>query len=241
MKKLYLNAFLLIISLSVFSQTVTIYDTYNATETVNIKNIKSSINNNLQWNFSLLDRGVFAFTYERKINQYLGLEAGLGATLFSDPFLYSLDDDWYNDYYFYTSDYYDETHKIGMFASISAKIYPKQMSDFEGFYFAPTFRYRTYGSEVTATDYYYDYNNFQDKEITDTYNQSTKVSDLAFIAGYQYEGWSEILWNFYAGLNWMNVWYDQIAFDELTNRHITRKAHSSGPSFLLGVTLGFSF
>jgi hypothetical protein len=230
MKKSILSLFFFIAVLTgISAQSVTVYDAYNANKTVDAKNVSSSIANNLQWNFSLLNRGAFVFTYERKLNEYLGVEIGAGPTLFKDPFF-----DLFNDEIDIFGGY-NSKNKMGLFLSGAAKIYPKQMTDFEGFYVAPTFRFRSYKSESTAIDY------ASSAEVSDKYTLSYSMKDMAFIVGYQYEGWSEIMWNFYAGFVWTDTKYDWIELTYDTHQYSVQKIHDSGPGILIGASIGFTF
>ena len=225
MKKGLLLLLISAISLSSVAQTVTVYDAYDTNRSVNKSDVKSSINNYVQWNLSMLARGAFLLTYERRINDYFGVELGAGPTLL-DPFFYATHD--IIESPFDTGE--GTKYKVGYMLSASAKLYPKKMVDFEGFYVAPSIRYRRYNYEQTA----YDYSNYTPG---DTYSQSLKAVDYAFIVGYQYELWSEITWNTYIGMAWSNRTFGTIDSD--TNLPVTKDA--SGPLFLLGLSLGFTF
>ncbi len=76
MKKIILSVlFSAFIFSSATAQTVTVYDAFDAKQTIDPKNKKEE-KNYLQWNLSLLGRGAFVFEYERKINNYLGIQVG---------------------------------------------------------------------------------------------------------------------------------------------------------------------
>ena len=233
MRKLF-TLFLLFtaLSLQLTAQSVTVYDAFNATKTIDPKKSKgSSTNNNLQWNYSLLARGAFAFTYERRINDYLGAEIGAGPTLFYD----------FTNYIF-SSDFMDSfdngeknSYSPGIFLSATAKVYPKQMNDFEGFYMAPTFRYRTYNYKSTFSNW--DYDSHEDIEYSR--KRSLKTTDVAFVVGYQWESWWEIMFSSYFGFGWTMKSYDKIDYDNPAKP--TKKVTDSGPLFLIGASVGFTF
>jgi|GEM_PF-1657717 len=223
--------FFAVLSSQITAQTVTVYDTFDATRTVDTKNTKSD-HNNLQWNYSLLTRGAFVFTYERKINNYLGLEAGAGPTLYYDFFYYLFSEEFQNSLEW--GDIEKNEYKPGLFLSAAAKIYPKQMVDFEGFYAAPTFRYRTYNYTTTFSDW--DYRPFADPPRS--YNRSLKTTDAVFIVGYQWESWWEVMINSYFGFGWTTRSYDRI--DRVSPTTMTRVT-DSGPLFVIGASLGFTF
>lgn len=229
MKKSLLVLLIFVISLSSVAQTVTVYDAYNTTRTINNKDIKSGINNYVQWNLSMLVRGAFLLTYERRISNYFGIEVGAGPTLL-DPFFYATHD--IIETPFNSGE--GTKYKVGYMLSASAKLYPKKMIDFEGFYIAPSIRYRLYNYEQTVSRYDYDsYVNIPSA----THSQSLKAIDYAFIVGYQYELWTEITWNTYIGMAWSDRTYGTI--DRDTYLPVTEKV--SGPLFLLGISLGFTF
>ena len=227
MKKNLLLLLILTISLSSVAQTVTIYDAYNTDRSINKSDIKPSINNYVQWNLSMLARGAFLLTYERRINDYFGVEVGAGPTLL-DPFFY-VKHDIFDDPF--GSDEGTKL-KVGYMLSVTPKLYPKKMVDFEGFYVAPSIRYRRYNYEQSIS-YDHHYNTIP----TQTFSQSLKAVDYAFIVGYQYELWSEITWNTYIGMAWSNRTFDTI--DKEKMRPVQEK--DSGPLFLLGWSLGFTF
>jgi hypothetical protein len=215
------------VSLSIFAQNVTVYDAYNNV-TVDKKNVKSGINNNVQWNYSLIARGAFVITYERKINNYIGAEVGIGPTLL-DPISVIIDSDYYLDNLF---DSEGVNLKAGFFVSGAVKVYPKEMVDFDGFYVAPTIRYRTYNHETTIVYY---------PKPDEKFDASLKALDLAMIIGYQYETWSSMIWNFYAGFAWMNKNFKYADFDYQLNEYVLKTTNKSRPGFVCGISFGFSF
>jgi len=231
MRKIFISIlFFTILFSQITAQTVTVYDAFNATRTVDPKNTKSD-QNNLQWNYSLLTRGAFVFTYERKINDYLGVEIGAGPTMYYDF-----------SYYIFSTDFQNSlegdsknSYNIGMFLSAAAKIYPKQMVDFEGFYAAPTFRYRTYNYITTVSSW----DDWGIDLIEYSHKRSLKATDMAFIVGYQWESWWEVTLNSYFGFGWTMRSYDKIDYDHPVNP--AKKVNSSGPLFILGASLGITF
>lgn len=228
MKKIILPFLLLLfIQLQVLSQTVTIYDAYSPKQTVDKKNVESGINNYVQWNFSLLTRGAFVLTYERKISNYLGLEIGFGPTMFLP--ISSLTDedlDFGGDNPF--------SSNIGHFISASAKIYPKQMMDFDGFYIAPTIRNTQYNYDRSVI---YDY----DYDLEKNFSLSRKETDVALIFGYQYEGWSEIFGGCYAGFGYSYKSYQEITENGDNEEFELIEKKKANPRLYLGMTVGFSF
>lgn len=227
MKRLILPLLLCLV-LFVSAQTVTIYDPYSATKQASVVN-GPEVRNNLQWNFSLLTRGAFALQYERKINDYIGVEGGLGITymdLMTE--LYSFDD-------------YSETKEYngGLFLSGALKIYPKQMDDFEGVYASPIFRYRTYSTTTSLYESYYD--GFSYVDAGEDFTQNYRATDMALLIGYQYEGDSGILWNTYLGAGWTKKRYEQYEFNTTTHDWEVNVYDRGIPNIFYGVSLGFAF
>ena len=227
MKKLFLlSIFATTMSLCLLSQTVVVYDTYNTDKTINLKKVKQ-INNKFQWDFSALTFGAFVITYERKINNYFGVEAGAGPTFFPSAadMLFNV----FKNLFDAPSSY---NYKAGYFLSASAKVYPTQMADFDGFYISPSYRHRAYNYRAAYAP---------SKKL------SSNTSDFAFIIGYQYQGWLDIMWNFYAGFMWWMKKADYVVesgYDNETFKYkysVDKNVKLSGPGLVLGVSLGFVF
>jgi len=240
MRKIFALSILFTVLLSQLSaQTVTVYDSFNATKTIDPKrDQKSSVNNNVQWNYTLLTRGALAFTYERRINDYLSFEVGAGPTLYYDFAFLLVNESFRNsmgmDEFFGRDGDLKHQYSPGLFLSGAAKIYPKQMDSFEGFYVAPTYRYRTYNFTTTATDW--GYGSAANREYS--HKRSLKSTDMAFIVGYQWETWSELIISTYFGVGWSMKSYDMID-SEQPSRMV--KVEEGLPIFMYGATFGFAF
>jgi hypothetical protein len=216
-KKIYLFLLLLTVSFSLAAQTVVVYDAFDASTTIKPENAKRD-KNFVQWDIFALGRGAFVLDYERKINNYLGIQVAAGPT-FLDLSLDGLDQLFESDV----------NYKAGLYVGGALKIYPKEMFDFEGVYVSPTVRYRTYKRQYSGeTDFL-----------------TKKVTDFALIVGYQYESWSYVTWNWFAGFGWsLKNSVDRIEeWDNNSNSYSVsyEPVKKNGPLFIIGTSLGFTF
>ncbi len=241
MKKLLICLTFLSFGITIFAQTVTVYDPYNATGDANPNKKNSSIKNNIQWNYSLLTRGAFALTYERCLNNYISAEIGGGLTFFSPNVFYDMFDEEDYDYDYDVED--NTSYGTGVFLSAGVKIYPKEMDDFEGVYAYPVARYRSYNYETIIEDYTsYDYTTNEYTTIQGTtFNRSEETTDFALMIGYQTEGWSDILYNTYIGFGYSTTTSENLQTDSNTGEYILVEEKESKPNLFLGFSLGFTF
>jgi len=235
-----LSLFLTVLSLYSTAQTVIVYDAFNATRTVDPqKDVRENSNyNNIKWNFSLLNRGVFALTYERKINDYFSFEVGAGPTYYYD-FSYFI----FNESFQNSLDVWGDKNEYGpgLFLSAAPKFYPKKMDSFNGFFISPTYRYRTYNYTTTRAGWD-DHLYYNSKE--QTYKRSLKSTDLAFIVGFQWESLKEVVFSTYFGVGWAMKTYDNITYYDgpfLPNETVLETVNEGLPLLLIGMTVGFAF
>lgn len=238
MKKLILSITFFVITSTLFSQSVTVYEPYTK-KTKDQKTSKSSIKHNFQWNWSLITRGAFVVNYEYKINNYLSAEAGLGLT-YVDLMSIGFYERIVQDEEVKTLDE-DESAEIkgGYYASAAIKIYPKEMEDFEGLYIQPTIRYRTYNLGDSKFAYYDSSigNNINEKSFTINY----KATDLALMFGYQIEGWQDIMYNTYIGLGYTMKTIEHPVANTTTKQLELGKTYENIPNVFVGFSLGLTF
>jgi len=227
MKNILIFAFTLVYSLSVYSQKsdsskVVVYEPFKSTESYDSEDVAAEYKNCLKWNMSLVGRGIFLINYERPLIDKLTIEAGIGLT--------------YRDYIFelirdeitYTP-YGDDniTVETGLAFELGPKFYPNGYSNFDGVYFQPLYRYRSY------------------KVFTDNdYDIGYKSTDASFIFGYQYESWNwDITWDLYFGIAMCKTNYKAYEDDDYSYSYTGKIIDETAkrPILLCGFKIGVPF
>ena len=195
--------------------------------------------NVIKWNNYLLLRGVFMINYERKLNDNISVEAGLGLT--------------YRDWIF-------ESTKLGqdldLFASnfnkpiiklateFGLRYYPNGHDNFEGFYLSPMVSYRGYGFETQGLNS----GTYPLPGATNNKPGYTFV-DLQAKIGYQFESFFswDILRDFYVGVGYRNAFVKQYvetttstSQGNLTTANFT-KSQMHFPQILAGLKICFPY
>ncbi|MDR1679300.1 MAG: hypothetical protein LBR81_05920 [Prevotellaceae bacterium] len=230
MKKLLILAFSLL-SASMFAQQIVVFDQNSGEKTTLTKDNKGGDYNAVKWDYGMLMRGAFVVNYERKINNYMTAEAGVGLTYF-DLYHYALTLDDASE----MEDVFGSYTKIkaGFYGSLSLKFFPKELDYMDGFYLAPLLRYRTYNSQTKIDGYKFD--------------RGVTAKEVGFVVGWQYENSWDMFCSAYIGVGYQMKDYDMIrandAYDSYDNYYTDyslEKLSDSTPILMCGFTVGFTF
>jgi len=198
--------------------TVTVFEPFKTTvDSVVAKTYNSCV----KWNWSLIPRGDFHFSYERRLNDYFSVEPGIGVTYLD--YMYELVSD--------ESEQFSSSNTVnpGLSWELGAKLYPGEMDAFEGFYTTLGVRSRSYNA-YDEDDKFVGYHFFEP----------------FFMVGFQTETyWDDVMNDFYIGLSYNMLTYTKKEYDRddvfgyPVYDYIEKK--SSFPFIMMGTKLGFSF
>jgi len=215
------------------------YDPFNTSSTDPKKDVKPD-KNEIKWNLSLLTRGIFLFNYERVLSEHISLEAGIGGTYRDYSFEFYNEGTESDNSFFWGQNFnysdYNITIKPGVAFEVSPRIYPTD-GYFEGFYFAPVFRYRNYN--IIAKDPVFNNDSTGETQtIKGSQNIGYHTSEYGFLIGYQTEQWAwyDITWDYYFGVSFRNNTYKDLKYEGNTLTIVDKT--KSFPSIMLGIKIG---
>ena len=228
MKKFILTVLFFVVSLSVFSQRIIVFDSNNDT-VVKKTGISVQDKNALSWNLGAVLHGAILFEYERKLNDYLHVLGGAGITTV----------DLYYEFYRMIKDFDDgffgsgSSAGAGFIGEVALKVFPKQSDDMNGFYLGPLYRFRNYNSKF----------NFNGGK----YRQFSNFHDLALILGWQGTTYSDFFYNAFIGFgygfgfhkNYEKI-YSEIGWNEVIDiRPVSSRQNVFLP--VIGIAMGWVF
>ncbi len=238
MKKLPILIFLLY-SFNLFSQVkdstkITVFDPFNATETVDIQKDIKYDKNIVKWNIGMICRGAFEMDYERSISDKFTFEFGAGIT-YRDLF-YNLLTELENDFSSENTKY-----KYGPLLSCGIRFYPQSVLGFDGLYISIPLRYRYYTADKTVT-----YNNNSSGNYVDytaVFKNNHEHFEAGFIIGRQTGNDWDLTFDSYIGIGINSVNSTKPIYSDVGNFSIPIQQSEtiSRPFLLLGVKVGLPF
>jgi hypothetical protein len=214
------------------STKITVYDPFNANETIDSQKDVVYEKNIVKWNMGMLLRGAFEMDYERCLSEKFTIEVGAGVTYMD--FLYSVISDIDN----YTRE--GVTSKYGYLLMGDIKFYPQDVLGFDGLYISVPIRYRTYYSDRQITYSIYDQTTGMTNSYSNVFKNNHEHLEYGFIVGRQTGNDWDITWDTYFGVGISSVNSNKPLDD---NNGIPQQIseHRSKPFIFIGFKLGLPF